>query len=159
MLRCSRGQMAGRQGATVDHAATGFGSVLQAGSLGYAGAQPWFQLSGLVTLQRLKSSLFGASSCYFSQSRATALLNRLKFVRMTNTTPESLCPFDDTIPFSDARRVEFWTASKARQTFLDYFVATQGHTFVPSSSTIPHEDPTLLFANSGMTQVLSISPC
>lgn len=45
-----------------------------------------------------------------------------------------------------------WTSKKVRQTFFDYFQA-RGHTFMPSSSTIPYEDPTLLFANAGMNQV------
>lgn len=40
---------------------------------------------------------------------------------------------------------------KIRQTFLDFF-AQKGHTIVPSSSLIPAEDPTLLFANAGMNQ-------
>lgn len=34
---------------------------------------------------------------------------------------------------------------------MDYF-KERGHTFVPSSSVIPYEDPTLLFANAGMNQ-------
>ncbi|KAF8530504.1 tRNA synthetases class II (A)-domain-containing protein [Hysterangium stoloniferum] len=48
-----------------------------------------------------------------------------------------------------------WTSSKVRQTFFDYF-QSKGHTFWPSSSTIPYEDPTLLFANAGMNQYKSI---
>ncbi|KAF8322263.1 hypothetical protein DL93DRAFT_2072161 [Clavulina sp. PMI_390] len=44
-----------------------------------------------------------------------------------------------------------WTARKVRKAYIDYF-ASQGHTFWPSSSTIPYEDPTLLFANAGMNQ-------
>lgn len=44
-----------------------------------------------------------------------------------------------------------WSASKVRNTFLDYF-KERGHTFVPSSSVVPHNDPTLLFANAGMNQ-------
>lgn len=44
-----------------------------------------------------------------------------------------------------------WTASKVRSTFLDFFKQQQ-HTHVPSSSVVPHNDPTLLFANAGMNQ-------
>ena len=44
-----------------------------------------------------------------------------------------------------------WPAQKVRQTFIDYFVAKQ-HQNIRSSCTIPHDDPTLLFANSGMNQ-------
>ncbi|KAJ3069358.1 Alanine--tRNA ligase [Podochytrium sp. JEL0797] len=45
-----------------------------------------------------------------------------------------------------------WTLNKVRSTFVDYFVQKNGHTHVPSSSTIPVNDPTLMFANSGMNQ-------
>lgn len=38
-----------------------------------------------------------------------------------------------------------------RSRFLDYF-KRQGHVIVPSSSVIPHDDPTLLFNNAGMNQ-------
>lgn len=46
-----------------------------------------------------------------------------------------------------------WNASAVRKKFVDYFVTQKDHTFIKSSSTIPHEDPTLLFTNSGMAQV------
>lgn len=44
-----------------------------------------------------------------------------------------------------------WSAAKVRSTFLDYF-KEHSHTYVPSSSVVPHNDPTLLFANAGMNQ-------
>ena len=55
-----------------------------------------------------------------------------------------------------SRMSSTWTASRVREEFFTYF-RSKNHTFVPSSSTIPHEDPTLLFANAGMNQV-STSP-
>jgi alanyl-tRNA synthetase len=42
-------------------------------------------------------------------------------------------------------------AREIRQSFLDFF-ARQQHRIVPSSSLVPHEDPTLLFTNAGMNQ-------
>jgi len=42
-----------------------------------------------------------------------------------------------------------------RQKFFEYFVR-QGHTKVASSSLVPAEDPTLLFANAGMNQFKDI---
>lgn len=44
------------------------------------------------------------------------------------------------------------TAGQIRQMFMDFFIEKKEHIYVHSSSTIPLDDPTLLFANAGMNQ-------
>jgi len=48
------------------------------------------------------------------------------------------------------------TADQIRRTFIEFFqnkpARGDGHTFIPSSPVVPHEDPTLLFTNAGMNQ-------
>ncbi len=43
---------------------------------------------------------------------------------------------------------EEWTAVRVRETFCSFF-DSKDHTVVPSSPVVPHDDPTLLFANAG----------
>ena len=44
-----------------------------------------------------------------------------------------------------------FTTTQVRNTFIDYFVKNN-HTYVPASSLVPQNDPTLMFTNSGMVQ-------
>jgi alanyl-tRNA synthetase len=47
-----------------------------------------------------------------------------------------------------------WTAAKIRSTFINFFKDKKRHVYWPSSPVVPVNDPTLLFANAGMNQVL-----
>lgn len=55
------------------------------------------------------------------------------------------------IPNSTFPEVKIMTSFEIRKKFFDYFIQHK-HTQVPSSSLIPAQDPTLLFANAGMNQ-------
>lgn len=45
-------------------------------------------------------------------------------------------------------------SNQIRRAFVNYFVE-KGHRHLPSSSVVPHDDPTLLFCNAGMNQFKS----
>lgn len=46
------------------------------------------------------------------------------------------------------------TSSQVRSRYLDYF-ASKGHYKMPSSSLVPHNDPTVLLTTAGMQQMIS----
>jgi alanyl-tRNA synthetase len=48
-------------------------------------------------------------------------------------------------------RIKSMTTSEIRASFLEFF-RKNGHAVLPSSSLVPHNDPTLLFTNAGMVQ-------
>jgi alanyl-tRNA synthetase len=47
------------------------------------------------------------------------------------------------------------TTNEIRRKFIDYFVKNN-HTHVPASPLVPHNDPTLMFVNSGMVQFKNV---
>lgn len=52
--------------------------------------------------------------------------------------------------------ISYLSAKQVRDTFINYFIEKRNHEYVHSSSVVPHDDPTLLFANAGMNQVFLI---
>ena len=48
---------------------------------------------------------------------------------------------------------ELKPGADVRRAYINYFREKREHTYVHSSSVIPHDDPTLLFTNAGMNQV------
>jgi alanyl-tRNA synthetase len=47
-----------------------------------------------------------------------------------------------------------WPANKVRETFVNFFQDKCAHVNYKSSPVVPHDDPTLLFANAGMNRAL-----
>lgn len=74
-----------------------------------------------------------------------SLLRRLHF----SPSPSTSIPF---VASQQQQQQEMagleWPSSKVRDTFIKFF-ESKAHTCVKSSPVVPHNDPTLLFANAG----------
>ncbi|KAJ4917643.1 Alanine--tRNA ligase [Raphanus sativus] len=77
----------------------------------------------------------------FSSTLRRPFLSHLRFSSSAAVMPGS----------EPSSEVIQWPAKTVRDTYLDFFKG-KGHKFWPSSPVVPHNDPTLLFANAGMNQ-------
>uniref|UniRef100_A0A1J3HW04 Alanine--tRNA ligase n=1 Tax=Noccaea caerulescens TaxID=107243 RepID=A0A1J3HW04_NOCCA len=80
----------------------------------------------------------------FSPHFRRPFLSHLRFFSSSSTSSIAVMPGSEP---SDSQ----WPARKVRDTYFDFFKG-KGHKFWPSSPVVPHNDPTLLFANAGMNQ-------
>ncbi|KAF4394768.1 hypothetical protein F8388_015674 [Cannabis sativa] len=79
-------------------------------------------------------------SLFFSSSSSSLL----------SSSPSLHPPMGSQLPGLDSQ-VADWPANRVRDTFISFFQA-KDHVFWKSSPVVPHNDPTLLFANAGMNQ-------
>ena len=80
-----------------------------------------------------RAAMLKPSRCSASvMLKFTSPINRFKSLRMSST--------------------ENWPVEKVRSKFVEYFESKHAHINYRSSPVVPVNDPTLLFANSGMNQ-------
>ncbi|XP_010541854.1 PREDICTED: alanine--tRNA ligase-like [Tarenaya hassleriana] len=85
----------------------------------------------------------------FSASRASPCYRRSLFSHFYFSSPAP--SFSTTaMPVSESLENQ-WPARRVRDTFIEFFQG-KGHVDWKSSPVVPHNDPTLLFANAGMNQ-------
>jgi len=120
----------------------------------------------LLSLSRSFVSSSLCSSALLRPLSSTSLISSSSFFS-SPLSPSSLLspPFVSSRSFSNSSLLEKmadnkkeWSTTEIRNTFIKFFEDRE-HKFVPSSAVIPHNDPTLLFANAGMNQFKSIFLC
>lgn len=87
--------------------------------------------------------------------RASRVFSLACLSTITSTTPPysfSSLAKSATMPGVDSPQME-WPANKVRDTFVKFFEG-KNHVYWKSSPVVPHNDPTLLFANAGTLLLL-----
>lgn len=106
---------------------------------------------GLQSSPKKKSPYFPREPCLISKRDFSRLIiTSSPFIDQDNNKKKNKWtpPMSNTHYINPATGKE-WTSKEIRKKFVEFFEKKYEHTFVPSNSVIPHEDPTLLFTNAG----------
>ncbi|XP_010479473.1 PREDICTED: alanine--tRNA ligase [Camelina sativa] len=95
----------------------------------------------------LISSTKPPSRVFYSSHLRRPFLSHFRFSSSYSSSTSSSVAV---MPGSEPSEIQ-WPARRVRDTYFDFFKG-KGHKFWPSSPVVPHNDPTLLFANAGMNQ-------
>lgn len=101
--------------------------------------------NSLLLLRRYPRSPFSLAPSLVSRNRSLTTAKHLASIA-TST-------FRSTMPGVESQGVE-WPAERVRDTFLQFFKEEKNHENWKSSPVVPHNDPTLLFANAGSSTLL-----
>lgn len=108
-------------------------------------ALPFSRRATRLPFPPLPSSSYPTSSTF----AAASLLPLSPSVSISHTIRRRLSIFTRSSRLMGSQSAELeWPANKVRQTFINFFQG-KGHEQVESSPVVPHNDPTLLFANAG----------
>ncbi|XP_062112959.1 alanine--tRNA ligase [Humulus lupulus] len=86
----------------------------------------------------------------FSSSPLSLLTTSFSSSSSSSSSSSFHPPMGSQLPGLDSQVAE-WSAKRVRDTFFSFF-EEKNHVFWKSSPVVPHNDPTLLFANAGMNQ-------
>ncbi|KAM3381587.1 alanine-tRNA ligase [Capsicum galapagoense] len=105
----------------------------------------WRCIALALSYYYFRPSTFAATAAAASSLLPPSPAGRTRLFNLTRSFSASTPPMGSQPEGLD------WPANKIRQTFMNFFQG-KGHEEVQSSPVVPHNDPTLLFANAGMNQ-------